>query len=175
MGQGIIDCIATCSTEGVKVKEMTCRDQTHTQYILDWFRDKNKCSMLELSFEQCMKTHSLYLGYLYAADTCTYKTLLWADRKCLDKMIQLFWFWVVMWVSVFCVTDAQVGDPPVAGFVTLQSPCSVLLRGQAAAVNHTKVYTQFSSAVIRVGLESCRQTGSQRDRQGQGVMMPTVQ
>lgn len=43
------------------------------------------------------------------------------------------------------------------GSLTLQSPCSVLLRGHAAAVNHTKLYTQSSSAVIRVGFEFCSQ------------------
>lgn len=46
---------------------------------------------------------------------------------------------VVMNNCVFSVTEAHVGDSPVAGLVTLQSPCSVLLRGQAAAVNHTKL------------------------------------
>lgn len=58
--------------------------------------------------------------------------------------------------AVMCATvrAAWQSDSPVAGLVTLQSPCSVLLRGQAAAVNHTKLYTQSSSAVIRVGSES---------------------
>lgn len=48
-------------------------------------------------------------------------------------------------------------DLPVSGLVTLQSPCSVLLRGHAAAVYHIKLYTQSSSAVITVGFESCTQ------------------
>lgn len=43
---------------------------------------------------------------------------------------------------------------PVAGLVTLQSPCWVLFRGQAAAVSQRKVYTQSSMAEIRVGRES---------------------
>lgn len=58
------------------------------------------------------------------------------------------------------------GASPVAGLVTWQSPCSMRLTGQAAAVGHVKVYSQSSTALMNMGLEFCKQRTGAADSTG---------
>ena len=45
------------------------------------------------------------------------------------------------------------GVSPVAGLVTWQSPCTLLLTGQAATVGQAKVYSQLSTTLTSMGRE----------------------
>ena len=50
------------------------------------------------------------------------------------------------------VSDWQCPSP-VAGLVTWQLSCTLLLTGQAAGVGQEKVYSQSSTALMNMGLE----------------------
>lgn len=52
------------------------------------------------------------------------------------------------------IQNPKASALPVAGLVTRQSFCTLLLRGHAAAVNHKKVYSQSSMAIISSGFDS---------------------
>lgn len=68
---------------------------------------------------------------------------------------------------------------PVAGLVTLHSSCWEVVRGQAAGVDHRKVYRQSSMAEVRKGRDSWGRTetgdtGLEKSRQVHRRGLPSV-